>query len=107
MSQRLYITSMDLCRYNSTRTWRAFCAAEGGWFYPVIDYEGSIDRPLRLRDVVRHAVVTQRSELLERLHRKAEQGKGIRIDGKYVSNATLRRCLACQGGHPAPDAAPE
>ncbi|MBI1320212.1 MAG: hypothetical protein GC168_14890 [Candidatus Hydrogenedens sp.] len=107
MSKRLYITSMDLCRYNTTRTWRAFCASEGDWFYPIIDYEGSTERPLRLRDVVRHAVATNRSEVLERLRRKAENGMGIRIDGKYVSNAKLRRCLENHGNRPEPDTAPE
>ncbi len=98
MGKRLRIDSLDL--KNTTGEWRAFTASEGEWFQMEIHHRGRIDRPITVQDVVGHAVRAGRDELLERLRRKAELGRAIRIDRELVPCEGLRRCLkefGCNG----------
>ena len=91
MGKRLRIERLDLS--NTTGEWRAFSASEGEWFQMEIHHHGSTDRPITVDDVVGHAVRAGREELLERLRRKADQGRAIRIDRELVPCEELRRCL--------------
>jgi hypothetical protein len=95
MAQVLSIDTIEFHRANDARARHAFIVAQGAeFFYPVLDYKGATDTEITIDAVVQHCRLTERYEVLERLHRKAARGKFIRIDGGIVPNAELRRALA-------------
>ncbi len=107
MAQVLSIDTIEFRRANEGRARHAFIVAQGSeFFYPVLDYRGATDIAITIEAVVQHCRLTERYEVLERLHRKAARGKFIRIDGGIVPNAELRRALALHGINTATEATP-
>ena len=98
MAQVLSIDTIEFRRQSDDIARRAFIVAQGDWFYPVLGYRGAPDTTITIEAVVQHCRLTERYEVLERLHRKAARGKFIRIDGGIVPNAELRRALAVHDG---------
>jgi hypothetical protein len=102
LAQVLSIDTIEFRRANEGRARHAFIVAQGSeFFYPVLDYRGATDIAITIEAVVQHCRLTERYEVLERLHRKAARGKFIRIDGGIVPNAELRRALAVHAAEPA------
>jgi len=102
LAQVLSIDTIEFRRANDPKARRAFVVAQGTeFFYPVLDYRGAPATAITIEVVVQHCRLTERYEVLERLHRKAARGKFIRIDGGIVPNTELRRALAVHAAEPA------
>jgi hypothetical protein len=107
LAQVLSIDTIEFRRANDAKARHAFIVAQGTeFFYPVLDYRGATDTEITIEAVVQHCRLTERYEVLERLHHKAARGKFIRIDGGIVPNAELRRALALHGIDTATEATP-